>query len=72
MELGAAGPGLTSTSPEESRIRVQLKALRTGCVVRSEQRVKGARFWAQKTRFKAYCPGKGMVGWEYSGAKPRH
>ena len=31
--LGAAGPGLTSTSPEEqrrSRIKVRLKAIRTG------------------------------------------
>jgi hypothetical protein len=38
--LGAAGPGLTSTSPEEqrrSRIRVRLKAVRTGRLVRSEQ-----------------------------------
>ena len=36
--LGAAGPGLTSTSPEEqSRIRVRLKAIRTGRLVRSEQ-----------------------------------
>jgi hypothetical protein len=35
--LGAAGPGLTSTSPEEqrrSRIRVRLKAIRTGRLVR--------------------------------------
>ena len=50
VELGTAGPGLTSTSPEEqrrSRVRVRLKALRTGCVVRSEQRVKGAGFWAR-------------------------
>ena len=41
--LGAAGPGLTSTSPEEqrrSRIRVWLKAKITGHLVRSEQRVK--------------------------------
>ena len=54
--LGAAGPGLTSTSPEEqrrSRIRVRLKAIRTGRLVRSEQRVKGADFWARKNRFKA-------------------
>ena len=38
--LGAAGPGLTSTSPEElrrSRIRVRLKAIRTGRLVRAEQ-----------------------------------
>ena len=48
VELGTAGPGLTSTSPEEqrrSRIRVWLKAIRTGRLVRSEQRVKGAGFW---------------------------
>ena len=48
VELGTAGPGLTSTSPEEqrrSRIRVRLKAIRTGRLVRSEQRVKGAGFW---------------------------
>ena len=45
VELGTAGPGLTSTSPEEpwrSRIRVRLKAIRTGRLVRSEQRVKRA------------------------------
>ena len=50
VELGTAGPGLTSTSPEDqrrSRIRVQLKAIRTGCLARSEQRVKGAGFWAR-------------------------
>ena len=50
VELGTAGPGLTSISPEEqrrSRIRVWLKAKRTGCLVRSEQRVKGADFWAR-------------------------
>ena len=43
VELGTAGPGLTSTSPEEqrrSRIKVRLKAIRTGRLVRSEQRVK--------------------------------
>ena len=43
VELGTAGPGLTSTSPEEqrrSRIRVWLKAKITGHLVRSEQRVK--------------------------------
>jgi hypothetical protein len=48
VELGTAGPGFTSTSPEEqrrSRIRVRLKARRTGCLVRSEQRIKGAGFW---------------------------
>ena len=47
---GAAGPGLTSTSPEEQRsrrIRVQLKAVRTGCLVRLEQRVKGTGFWVR-------------------------
>ena len=50
VELGTAGPGLTSTSPEEqrrSRIRVWLKAIRTGRLVRSEQRVKEAGFWAR-------------------------
>jgi hypothetical protein len=43
VELGTAGPGLTSKSSEEqrrSRIRVRLKAIRTGRLVRSEQRVK--------------------------------
>ena len=47
--LGATGPGLTSTSPEEqkmSRIRVWLKGIRTGRLVRSEQRIKGGDFWA--------------------------
>jgi hypothetical protein len=50
MELGTAGPGLTFTSPEEqrrSRVRVRLKAKRTGRLVCSEQRVKGADFWAR-------------------------
>jgi hypothetical protein len=50
VELGTAGPGFTSTSPEEqrrSRIRVLLKAVTTGHLVRSEQRVKGAGFWAR-------------------------
>jgi hypothetical protein len=50
VELGTAGPGLTSTSPEEqrrSRIRVWLKAIRTGRQVCSEQRVKGAGFWVR-------------------------
>jgi hypothetical protein len=54
--VGAAGPELTSTSPEEqrgSKIRVRLKAIRTGCLERSEQRVKGADFWAWKNGFKA-------------------
>jgi hypothetical protein len=38
-ELGSAGPRLTSTSAEEqrSRIRVRLKAIRTGRLVGSEQ-----------------------------------
>jgi hypothetical protein len=56
VELGTAGPGLTSKSSEEqrrSRIRVWLKAIRTGCLVRSEHRIKGAGFWARKNRFKA-------------------
>ena len=56
VELGAAGHGLTSTSPEEqrrSRTRVRLKAIRTGRLVRLEQRVKGAELWARKNRFKA-------------------
>jgi hypothetical protein len=50
VELGTAGPRLTSTSPEEqrrSRIRVQLKAIRTDRLARSEQRVKRAGFWAR-------------------------
>ena len=45
VELGATGPGLTPISPEEqrrTRIRVWLKAIRTGCLVRWEQRIKGA------------------------------
>ena len=49
VELGATEPGLTSTLPEErrrSRIRVRLKAVRTGNLVRWEQRIKGAYFWA--------------------------
>ena len=45
-----------------SKIRVRLKAIRTGCLVRSEQRVKGADFWARKNRFKAKCTDKGLVG----------
>ena len=56
VELDAARPGLTSTSPEEQRrstIRVRLKAIRTGRLERFEQRVKGAGFWARKNRFKA-------------------
>ena len=55
-ELGPAGPGLTFTSPEEqrrSRIRVRLKAIRTGRLVRSEKRVKRAGYWARKNRFMA-------------------
>jgi hypothetical protein len=55
VELGIAGHGLTSTSPEKqrrSKIRVQLKAIRTGRLVRWEQRVKGAGFWARYNRFK--------------------
>ena len=49
VDLGTAGPGFTSTSPEEqrrSRIRVRLKAIRTGRLSRSEQKVEGAGFWA--------------------------
>jgi hypothetical protein len=48
VKLGAAGPGLTSTSPEEqrrSRIRVRLKAIRTGCLVLWGQAIKGTVFW---------------------------
>ena len=75
VELGTAGPGLTSTSPEEqrrSRIRVRLKSIRTGLLVCSEKRIKGADIWARKNRFKAECTDKGMVGCEYCGGKPRH
>ena len=44
---GHTGPGLTSTSPEEQRrSRIRLKAIRTGRLVHSEQRVKGADLWA--------------------------
>ena len=49
-KMGATGPGLTSTSPEEqrrSRIRVRLKAIRTGRLVCWGQRIKGADFWVQ-------------------------
>ena len=71
--LGAAGPGLTFTSPEkQSRIRVRLKAIRTGRLVRSEQRVKEVDFSKRKNKFKAYCTDKGMVGCEYSGGKSRY
>jgi hypothetical protein len=41
--------GLTSTSSEEqrrSRMRVRLKAIRTGRLVLWKQRIKGADFWA--------------------------
>ena len=44
VELDTAGPGLTSTSPEEqrrSRIRVWLKAIRTGRLVHSESKRSG-------------------------------
>jgi hypothetical protein len=47
--LESTGPGLTSPSQEEqkrSRIRVWLKAIRTGCLECWEQRIKGADFWA--------------------------
>ena len=47
VELGTAGPGLTSTSPEEqrrSRIRVRLNAIRTACLVRSGTESKRSRF----------------------------
>jgi hypothetical protein len=52
---GHVGSGLTSTSPEKqrSRMRVRLKAIRTGRLVRCEQRIKGADFWAWQDRFKA-------------------
>ena len=56
VELGTAGPGLISKSPEEqrrNRIRVWLKAIRTGRLFRSEQRVKGEDFWERKNRFRA-------------------
>ena len=49
VELGVTGPGLTSTSPDEQRrssIRVRLKAIRTDCIVRWGQTIKGADFWA--------------------------
>ena len=45
--LGAAGPGLTSTSPEEQRrirVRVRLKAIRTDRLVRMGTESKGGRF----------------------------
>ena len=73
--LGATGPGLTSTSSGEqgrSRIRVRLKAIRTGRLVRWEQRIKRADFWTWWNSFRVYCTGNGMVGCEYSGGKPRH
>uniref|UniRef100_A0A8C7HNN6 Anion exchange protein n=1 Tax=Oncorhynchus kisutch TaxID=8019 RepID=A0A8C7HNN6_ONCKI len=49
VELGTAGPGFTSTSPEEhrrSRIRVRIKAMRIGRLERLEHRVKGG-FWGR-------------------------
>ena len=53
VELGAAGPRLTSTSPEEQR-RSRIKAwLQTGRLVHLAQRVKGTGFRARKNRFKA-------------------
>ena len=48
VELGTAGPGFTSISPEEQRrsmIRVWLKAMRIGRLERLEQRVKGSFWW---------------------------
>jgi hypothetical protein len=53
---GHAGPWLTSTSPEEqrrSRMRVRLKAIKTGHLVHWGQRIKGADFWAWYNRFRA-------------------
>ena len=47
VELGTAGPGLTSTSPEEqmrSRIRVWLKAIRTGLLAGSGTESKRSKF----------------------------
>ena len=41
VELGTAGPGCTSTSPEEqrrSRIRVRLKAMRIGRLERPDDK----------------------------------
>ena len=49
VELGTAGPGFTSTSPEEqrrSRIRARLKAMSIGRQGRPVQRVKGG-FWGR-------------------------
>ena len=46
---GHAGPGFTATSPEEqrrSRMRVRLKAVKTGRLERCGQEIKGADFWA--------------------------
>ena len=46
--MGATGPGLNSTSLEEqrrSRIRVWLKAIRTGRLVCWGQGIRGADFW---------------------------
>ena len=45
---GHAGPGLTSTSPEEqrrSRKSVRLKAIKTGRLVLWGQSIKGADVW---------------------------
>ena len=49
VELGAAGPGIISTSPEEqrrSRMKVRLKAIKTGRLVHWGKRKNGAYFWA--------------------------
>ena len=72
---GHTGPGLSSTSPEEQRrirIRVRLKAIKTGRLVCWGQRIKGADFWAWENRVRADSTARGMVGCGYSGGKPRH
>ena len=59
---GHTGRGLTFTSPEEqrSRMRVRLKAIRTGRLVLWEQRIKGADFWARSQGI-VYRQGYGRV-----------
>ena len=71
---GHAGPGITSTSPEEqrrSRMKVRLMAINTGRLLRWGQRIKGEDFWAWWID-SGHNVQMGMVWCRYSGGKPRH